>query len=317
MRKHCCRYKKCHCSYGFVFYDKTFLKGNIFNAILQGYIFELYNAIQKLDSATMDLCYDYVGESIEKWWKVAEHAGKIAAESNRYSCDYAESMELTTDDSGATCVVSFPVTSSYVDNGNYVNIGDWVWRRKDGKDKFSFDSEAEREWASIIKELVSSDTEGLDGKRVGKRVMTGKRNPKAGQIDISGVVEPERLDASRKYLWGKNYLLNSEIKFEYCLGGVHFSYPDFIMKDSFDRIHFFEVKSVNISNATPASFDSISYKEKVEELKRCYKQASLLTGYLFYLPVYKGDEWHITRLCSGEEQNISLSQFRRLIAQNK
>lgn len=273
-------------------------------------IFELYKATQKLDNATMDLCYDYVGESIEKWWKVAEHAEKIALESNRYSCDYAESMELTTDDSGATREVSFPVTSSYVDNGNYVIIGDWVWRRRDGKDKFSFDSEAEQEWASIIKDLVSSDTDGFDGKRVGKRVLTGKRNPNYGQINVFGDTEPERIDAAQKYLWGKNYLLNSDIKFEYCLGGVHSSYPDFIMKDSFDRIHLFEVKSVNISNATPAAFDATAYKAKVEELKRCYKQASLLTGYIFYLPVYKGDEWHITQLANGNEKNMTLDQFK-------
>lgn len=276
-------------------------------------IFKLYKAIQKLDNATMDLCYDYVGESIEKWWKVAEHAEKILSESNRYSCNYAESMELTTDDSGVPCEVSFPITSSYVDNGNYVNIGDWVWRRIDKNDKFSFDSEAEREWASIIKDLVSSDTDSFDGKRVGKRVITGKRNPNYGQINIFGESEPERIDAAQKYLWGKNYLLNSEIKFEYCLDGVHSSYPDFIMKDSFDRIHLFEVKSVNISNAIPAAFDSIAYKVKVEELKRCYKQASILTGYMFYLPVYKGDEWHITQLAHGNEKNMTLDQFKRFM----
>ena len=276
-------------------------------------IFELYKATQKLDNATMNLCYSYAGDSIEKWWRVAERAEKIASENNRYSCDYAESMELTTDDSGATREVSFPVTSSYVDNGNYINIGDWVWRRRDGKDKFSFDSEAEREWASIIKELVSTDADGFEGRRIGKRVMTGKHNPNYGQINIFGESEPERVDAAQKYLWGKNYLLNSEIKFEYCLGGVHSSFPDFIMKDCFDRIHLFEVKSVNISNAVPAAFDGINYKMKVEELKKCYKQASRLTGYLFYLPVYKGDEWHITQLANGNEKNMTLDQFKRFI----
>ena len=117
----------------------------------------------------------------------------------------------------------------------------------------------------------------------------------------------------KKYLWGKNYLLNSEIKFEYCLGGVHSSYPDFVMKDSFDRIHLFEVKSVNISNATPAAFDSIAYKVKVEELKKCYKQASILTGYYFYLPVYKGDEWHITQLANGREKNMTKAQFEHFM----
>ena len=89
------------------------------------------------------------------------------------------------------------------------------------------------------------------------------------------------------------------------------------MKDSFDRIHLFEVKSVNISNATPAWFDSDKYRIKVEELKKCYKQASLLTGYLFYLPVYKDDELHITQLDNGNEKNMTLDQFKRFVRTNQ
>ncbi len=276
-------------------------------------IFDLYKATQKLDNAARDLCYEYIGNNIEKWWRVAEHAEKIEAESNRYSCDYAESMELTTDDAGTPREVSFPVTSSYVDNGNYVSISDWVWRKKDNKDKFSFDSEAEREWANIIKDLVSSDVDGTDDRRVGKRVITGKQNPKRGQVNIYGETEPEKINPAKKYLWGKNFLLNSEIKFEYCLGGVHSSYPDFIMKDSFDRIHLFEVKSVRPSNTTMVPFDPIAYDVKIEELKRSYKQASYLTGYFFYIPVYNGDEWHITQLANGNERNMTLQQFQRFM----
>lgn len=276
-------------------------------------IFELFKKTDKLSADVKNVCYNYIGNDIEKWWKVAEHAEQIEAESNSFSCDYSNSMELTQKDDGTVDEVSFPITSSYVDNGNYVNISDWVWRRRDGKDRFSFDSEAEREWASIIKDLVSSDTDGFDGKRVGQRVLTGKKNPKAGQVNLFGETEPERIDVANKYLWGKNFLLNSEIKFEYCLGGVHSSYPDFIMKDCFDRVHIFEVKSVNISNATPAAFDSTAYKLKVEELKKCYKQASVLTGYLFYLPVFKADDWHITQLYNGNEKNMTLDQFQKFI----
>lgn len=128
-----------------------------------------------------------------------------------------------------------------------------------------------------------------------------------------GETEPEKLNVANKYLWGKNYIPNSNIKFEYCLGGIHSSYPDFIMKDSFGRIHIFEVKSVNTSSSTSSSFDSESYKKKVEELKRCYKQASLLTGYIFYLPIMKGDEWQITRLFNGLEQNLTQSQFEEFV----
>ena len=54
-------------------------------------------------------------------------------------------------------------------------------------------------------------------------------------------------DLSECYLWGKNFPLNSNIKYEYYANGIHSSYPDFILKDSQGRIHIFEVKSVNIS----------------------------------------------------------------------
>ena len=276
-------------------------------------IFELYKKTEKMSSDVKSICYDYIGNDIAKWWLVAEHSEQIEKESNSFSCDYSKSMELSKGENGKVCEVSFPLISSCVDNGNYVNISDWVWQRKDGKDRFPFDSESEREWASIIKELVMSDTDAFDGNRVGKRVVTGKKNPMAGQVTLSGEIEPEKINQSYKYLWGKNFILNSQIKFEYCLDGIHSSYPDFIMKDCFDRVHIFEVKSVNISNATPASFNSVAYKLKVEELKRCYKQASILTGYLFYLPVYKGDEWHITQLYNGMEKNMTLDQFKRFI----
>lgn len=114
-------------------------------------------------------------------------------------------------------------------------------------------------------------------------------------------------------MWGKNFIANSEIKYEYCLEGIHSSYPDFVMKDSYGRIHIFEVKSVNISNSTPSGFDSQAYKDKIEELKKCYKQASKLTNHVFYLPVYKDDNWHITRLLNGEEDTLTYNQFTDFI----
>ena len=87
------------------------------------------------------------------------------------------------------------------------------------------------------------------------------------------------------------------------------------MKDSYGRIHLFEVKSVNCSNV--AHFDSDEYKDKMEELKRCYKQASLLTGYNFYLPVLKGENWHIFLLANGEEKTLTLNQFKNYVKGNR
>lgn len=271
-----------------------------------GNIFSMYKKLNKADSQIKEMCYEYA-DSYEKWWKFNENIDKIASENSKFTCDYAESMEVDKNELGHIIPKSFPLNSSYADNGNYVNISDWVWKRRDGKDKFSFDSDAEREWATIIKDLCSTET--TSGDRVVKNVYVGKNNPNAGQINLFNEIEPKKINPSKKYLWGKNYLVGSGIQFEYYLDGLHKSYPDFVMKDSFGRIHLFEVKSVNISNNVVGGFDSEQYKLKVEELKKCYKQASILTGHIFYLPVLKDDVWQITRLMNGNETKMTKEQF--------
>ena len=271
-----------------------------------GNIFSMFKKLNKADSQIKEMCYEYA-DSFEKWWKFNENIDKIATENSKFTCDYTESMEVDKNELGHIIPKSFPLNSSYADNGNYVNISDWVWKRRDGKDKFSFDSDAEREWATIIKDLCS--TESSSGERIVKNVYVGKNNPSAGRVNIFNEIEPSKLNPTKKYLWGKNYLVGSEIQFEYYLDGLHKSYPDFVMKDSFGRIHLFEVKSVNISNSVAGGFDSEQYKLKVEELKKCYKQASVLTGHIFYLPVLKDDVWQITRLMSGNETKMTKEQF--------
>lgn len=279
-------------------------------------IFVLYKKLKKSDNSIVKMCYGYA-DNIDKWFAFTDHIDKIISENNKYVCDYASSMEIASDESGIPKSVSFPIESQYTDNGNYINIGDWVWHRIDGQTKFAFDSDAERSWASIIKDLANDDTNEIDPRRVAKRVQVGKKNPKAGLSNLFNETEPDKINPSNKYLWGKNYPVNSSIKFEYCLNGVHSSYPDFIMKDCFDRIHLFEVKSVNISNAIPADFNSIEYKLKLEELKKCYKQSSLLTGYIFYLPVLKNDVWYITRLMDGDETTLTEDQFKTFVKTKK
>ncbi|MDE6293282.1 MAG: hypothetical protein K2L88_01515, partial [Clostridiales bacterium] len=270
-------------------------------------IFSLYRKLDKADNIVKDMCYAYA-DTIDKWWKFTEHVDSIAQESSRYICDYSQSMEVVKDGEGQPLPASFPLDSFYVDNGNYVNIGDWVWRRRDGKDKFSFDSDAEREWADILRCLSFRNT--ADGRaQAVKSVVTGKNNPNAGRVNIFNEVEPKKINPSNKFLWGKNYVYNSDIRFEYYLNGVHASYPDFIMKDGYDRIHIFEVKSVNISNAVGGGFDSEKYKAKVEALKKCYRHASVLTEHIFYLPVLKDDIWFITQFINGNERTITKEQF--------
>ena len=108
--------------------------------------------------------------------------------------------------------------------------------------------------------------------------------------------------------------MNSEIKFEYYLNGIHASYPDFVLKDTFGRIHLFEVKSVNVSNRE--QFDAMEYKEKINELKKCYKRCSELTKHYFYLPILKDDTWQITRFRNGVEDVITFDELKRSLKTN-
>lgn len=278
-----------------------------------GSIFNLYRKIKNADKEIKDMCCSYSTDT-DRWFLFAENVDDIISQNSSYLCDYAKSMELSTDELGNVKEVSFPVESSYTDIGKHVSIGDWVWKRKGvDSEKFSFDSDAEREFAEILKDLAKEDND--ENERVAMRVDVGKNNPRAGERLLDGSIEPKKLNSDKKYLWGKNFLSQSEIKFEYCLGNIHSSYPDFVMKDSYGRIHLFEVKSVNCSNV--AHVDSKEYKDKMEVLKECYKQASILTGYNFYLPVLEGEHWHITILSGGKDRTLTLNEFKKYVKANK
>ena len=267
------------------------------NDITHSSIFELYGKLQKIENGIQNLCYTWA-KNINDWFKYCEHIDTVSKAYNNYICDYEESMEVVKNSDGSEREVSFPLTSLYVDNENYQNISDWVWKRKDGNDKFSFDSEAEREWASILKDISHNDTDST---------VVGEPNPNYGQMRTDGTLEPQWINSENKYLWGKNYTTNSEIKFEYYLDGIHSSYPDFVMKDKHGNIHLFEVKSVNISS--DLNIDSEEYKEKITALKQCYKQSSILTGQFYYLPILRNDEWQITRFYKGDEKTLNKRMF--------
>lgn len=270
-------------------------------------IFTLWRDFIKAENSVREMGENYA-MTFAKWRDFAENIEAVASESSQYVNDYEKSMEVVKDEKGQDLEVSFATTSHYMDNGNYVNIGDWVWKRNDGKDKFSFDSEAERAWTDILKDLTKDDVAVGDG-RVGKRVTVGKQNPKFQQGKLIGNAETELLETKQIYLWGKNYVANSPIKFEYYLGALHSSYPDFVMKDSFNRVHIFEVKSVNISSNMVGGFDNNIYKTKLEELKKAYKQASKLTEQIFYLPILRDDNWRIFQYVDGSEKTLTKDEF--------
>ncbi|MCL2085582.1 DEAD/DEAH box helicase family protein [Candidatus Saccharibacteria bacterium] len=270
-------------------------------------IFKLWSDFKKAENNVQDMG-DKFATDYGKWRKFAENIEAISSESSQYVYDYAESMEVVKDESGKEVEVSFAIESHYTDNGHHINITDWIWKRSDGKDKFSFDSDAERQWVEVLKDLTRDDNN--NGGRVGKRIVIGKRNPNAGVANMLGEVEADFIgDTKQVYLWGKNYVANSQIKFEYYLGALHSSYPDFVMKDSYNRIHIFEVKSVNISSNMLGGFDNNIYKTKLEELKKAYKQASKLTNQIFYLPIMRDDAWRIFQYIWGNEKILSKDEF--------
>ncbi|MDR3243735.1 MAG: DEAD/DEAH box helicase family protein, partial [Elusimicrobiota bacterium] len=263
-------------------------------------IFELGRKLKQASNETRAIIYDYA-KDYQKWLNAAEFLDEIEKESNKYLCDYEQSMETAKDEKGNEIEVSFAITSHYTDNGNYVNIGNWVWKRRDGADKFSFDSEAEREWTSILQNLSENAI---------AKTKTGKRKKGEDLRQIKMFEEAASGGEKEIFLWGKNYAPNSSIKFEYYMGSLHSSFPDFIMKDAHGRVHIFEVKSVNVA---PSMIDNNIYKAKIAELKKAYKQASKITRQVFYLPVLDGNTWQITQYADGQENTLTKEQFESFV----
>ncbi len=240
-----------------------------------GSIFSLYRRLQAADTDLQSVCYSYTAEEVGKWFRFMEHIDKIRKQYDTFICNYDESMAV------APQPTSFPVQSYYTDNGYGYKIKDWIWRKKEGSN-FSFDSEAESDWAEILDEAAEQYAAKLE--------------------------EQDLLQENTCYLWGKNFLPGSEIRYEYYDNGIHSSYPDFIMKDHKGRIHLFEVKSLNPSSSR--SIDSEEYEQKIRALKDGYLACSRkLPDYYFYLPTRKYDCWQITRLHNGQEDYIDKTTF--------
>lgn len=238
-------------------------------------IFSLFNKLKQGDNALREMSFEYAKDDYVKWWDFMQHYDKIKHKYDTYINDYEKSMVEDKE-------VSFPTSSTYMDSGNRIEIEEWVWCRKEtDSTTFAFDSDAEREWANYLSKIAARE---------------------AAEVAQLG-------DDDERFLWGKNYPYNSEIKYEYYSDGIHKSYPDFIMKDKRGRIHIFEVKSVNGEGA--AGFDPKEYEAKIKVLKECYKAASAkLKNHLFYIPVKDGEAWQIFRYANGEEIIMTKQMFK-------
>lgn len=237
-------------------------------------IFELYRNLQKQDNEIQNFCYEFA-DDFNKWNLFTENLGSIKSSYEKYICDYEKSMVVCDD-------VCFPIESCYIENANNLTLDDWIWCRKDREKDFSFDSEAERAWAQLLEKISFSF------------------------IDTTTKNENALIEDSR-FLWGKNFPFNSEIKFEYYLDGVHSSYPDFVMKDINGQIHIFEVKSINKSSSS--KIDEEEYIEKINALRACYKEASKKTGHIFYIPILENSTWTIFRFLNGNEDKLDKNSF--------
>ena len=257
-------------------------------------IFTLYKSYNHSSQAIKEICCEYT-TNYQKWIKFTSNMSDITKEYSNIICDYEQSMILAKDENNNDLTVSVPSQSSFVDTEEIRrknDIRNCFWVRADEKTEFSFDSEAEKRWVDILKDLCSTKIPNTNNNAI---------------KNLNGI--------SDAYLWGKNYLPNSEIKFEYYLHGRHFSYPDFIMKDCYDRIHIFEVKSTNPANIH--EFDTVEYKEKIKALHNCYKQASKMTSNIFYIPIYLKNQWTITRYMNGEIEVFNEYTFKQSFLLNE
>nr|MCR5183836.1 hypothetical protein [Opitutales bacterium] len=240
-------------------------------------IFDLYRDLQKTTNEVQEHYGKYMN-SYDKFFTFTNNIDIIKKEINKTCCDYSKYMVVTKDESGKVCEATFPYRSSYTPTEQKRTMGMWAWKRDIDDDEFSFDSQSEKEWAKKLLDLQ-----------------------KKGIIKTVPVANEEIL------LVGKNFLENSEIKYEYYNGGRHFSYPDFVMKDSHDRIHIFEVKSLNAS--TSQNIDSEEYKGKVKTLKDFYTAVSKVTPHLYYLPIKRENDWHVWCMSEGDCKDKTFDDF--------
>lgn len=240
-------------------------------------IFELAKKIKKSSNDIQQIINDY-SSTYQKWYKISENIDELIKKNNEYVCDYSKSMKVNEEE------ITVPNNSEYLTTEYYTEIENCIWKKsKASDDEFAFDSEAEKKWAIILKKL--SDKKELRKKNLLK---------------------------DKIYLWGKNYIPNSKIKFEYYMNsGIHSSYPDFILVDKKNNIHLFEIKSFNPSNSI--RIDKEEYENKIRSLKKTYKVASSKTKQYFYICILEGNNWNITRFKNGEENNYNIEQFKSLI----
>lgn len=234
-------------------------------------IFTLYREIES-NSVLESECKAYAGSDAGKWFAFANNFALLKNEYEKEVLDYDKSVEIN-EVSGNLALESFFNEREF--GFDKEALEHWIWLC-DGE-KFAFDSKAEKEWVKIIREIYKK-----------------------------GLVKSIVINGEKVALFGKNYPYNSGIKFEYYLNGYHFSYPDFVLKDSQDRIHIFEVKSVDSSFgdlSESSAFGGGEYGRKIAELAKVYKAISKKLPYHFWIPIkQKNNAWEVQCYANGADR---------------
>ncbi|MCW1864438.1 hypothetical protein OLQ14_07645 [Campylobacter jejuni] len=232
-------------------------------------IFKAYKKFQSCSDKVKEKQRDFVTD-FNKWFVFNANLDNISNKVSSVVEDYEKYGDVV------EVQLRDDIYSFFDSNGKPAIINDWIWTNKE--DEFQFDSEAEEKWFKILSKI---------------------KNKCCKTIEVEGELV---------YLFGKNFIDKSNIKFDYYHTRKHTSYPDFIFKDKQNKIHIFEVKSVNKSSSS--NIDETSYKEKIKKLKEAYIYASEKTGYIFYLPVKIGDDWKIWKCENGVvKENITEEMF--------
>lgn len=113
-------------------------------------IFELYKKWKNIDDKTSEKCWEYIGNSHDKWFDISYLIEKIRSENNNYKANYENSMEL-----GPSVSFCSSVKYEIVNENDSVQITDWIWQQMLNNEPYYdyyFDSKAERTFANMIKD---------------------------------------------------------------------------------------------------------------------------------------------------------------------
>ncbi len=237
-------------------------------------IFQAYREIQKCDDKVREKYAEYV-KDFEHFYRFSVSLDAIKNKVKSVVENYDKYLE-------SKCVeIREDVYSFYEESEFSIGSESWIWGSEN--DEFGLDSKAEKEWCAILKSLAKTC---------------------AKSIEING---------EKIYLFGKNFIDKSNIKYEYYDERKRVSYPDFIFKDKRDRIHIFEVKNVNASKSQ--SIEKKAYEQKIQRLKEAYKYASKITSYIFYVPVKVGQDWQIWCAKDGQilHENMNRAMFEEMM----